>query len=31
LWSARADEALAAGEKVRVVARDGLTLKVIRA
>ncbi len=31
LWSARADEALAAGEKVVVVGRDGLTLKVTRA
>lgn len=30
LWSARADEAIAAGEKVVVVQRDGLTLKVSR-
>jgi membrane-bound serine protease (ClpP class) len=31
LWSARADEAIAAGEKVVVVKRDGLTVQVAKA
>jgi membrane-bound serine protease (ClpP class) len=31
LWSARADQAIAAGEKVVVVERDGLTVKVQKA
>jgi membrane-bound serine protease (ClpP class) len=31
LWSARADEAIAAGDRVVVTGRDGLTLKVTKA
>lgn len=31
LWSARADQAIAAGDKVLVVERDGLTVKVKKA